>query len=78
LLIVLLPARAARIGTRLCRRPQTRPTGRTHRRDCLEQPTEGFDELGIGRHRAHLILPQIEVALGERFEIGRLGHLKSL
>jgi hypothetical protein len=40
----------------------------------LEQPAQRFGEFRIARHRGHLILPQIDEALGERVEIGRLRH----
>jgi hypothetical protein len=33
-----------------------------------------FGEFRIARHRGHLILPQIDEAVGERVEVGRLRH----
>jgi hypothetical protein len=49
------------------RRPHLRP-------QCRHQPRHGFRQRRIGRHGNQLILPQIDVALGQRGKIERFGH----
>jgi hypothetical protein len=48
-----------------------RPPDRNQRR---EEPGSGFGERGVGGHGSQLILPQIDVAPGERGKIGRFRH----
>jgi len=48
--------------------------GRKAAADQLHHAGEAFGQLGIGRCRGDLILPQFDIAAGEGFEIRRLRH----
>jgi hypothetical protein len=48
-----------------------RPAGGHQRR---QQPCSAFGERGIGGHGVELVLPQIDIAPGERGKIGRFRH----
>jgi hypothetical protein len=58
------------ILTRLAKDPGPEPAQPPE----LEQPAERLGKFRIARHRGHLILPQIDEAVGERVEIVRLRH----
>jgi hypothetical protein len=57
--------------------PQGHPAGRAEGGRHLQQAPEALGELGVRGQGAHLILPQVEVPLGQGLEIGRLGHEKA-
>jgi len=54
--------------------PQRHPAGRTEGGRHLQHAPEALGEFGIRGQGAHLILPQVQVPLGQGLEIGRLGH----
>jgi hypothetical protein len=58
--------------------PQLGPSCRPHRRHYLEQAAKRLGKFGVRGHGANLILPQIEIAPSERFEIGWLRHERRL
>jgi len=58
-------------------RPQILPhrrRGRDPAAGQLYHAQERFGQLRVGRSRSNLVLPELDIAAGQGFEVGRLGH----